>query len=152
MPTYVCSVAAGALTGSQKSKIARAIARVHTEATGAPAYLVQVIFDEKAASERFLGGEPAANHVWIRGDIRAGRTLSQRESLALNIVKGVSDITGIDAQSIWVYLCNLEPTDMVEYGHVLPRPGGEQEWFENLPKSLQNHLANLGAKKDESSR
>src|SRR5258705_5721674 len=63
---------------------------------------------------------------------------AQRQFLSL------SQIAGINEDSIWVYLCNLEPTDMVEYGHVLPAPGDEQAWFENLPQSLKDYLAGLG--------
>jgi hypothetical protein len=41
-------------------------------------------------------------------------------------------------------VCNLAPTDMVEYGHVLPKPGDETAWFGHLPKSLQDYMKNLG--------
>jgi hypothetical protein len=33
---------------------------------------------------------------------------------------------------------------MIEYGHVLPEPGKEKEWFEALPESLKVYLAKLG--------
>jgi hypothetical protein len=33
---------------------------------------------------------------------------------------------------------------MVEYGHVLPKPGEEQSWFESLPLSLRKYLESLG--------
>jgi phenylpyruvate tautomerase PptA (4-oxalocrotonate tautomerase family) len=144
MPTYVCSTPAGALTSEQKKTIAKSICRNHSDATGAPQFFVQVIFDEKDANARFLGGEATPGHFWIRGDIRAGRTEAQREKLMLSIMKDVSRIAGIEEDSIWVYLCNLEPTDMVEYGHVLPKPGGEKAWFEGLPDSLKTYLARLG--------
>ncbi len=62
------------------------------------------------------------------------KLLSLRQSLAF-------------MDSIWVYLCNLEPTDMVEYGHVLPAPGDEQAWFEKLPQPLKDYLAGLGTNK-----
>lgn len=51
-------------------------------------------------------------------------------------------------EEIWVYLCNLEPTDMLEYGHVLPQPGEEADWFNRLPKPLRDYLAQLGTTKD----
>jgi hypothetical protein len=38
MPTYVCSVPAGSLTIAQKTAVAEAIARIHSEATGAPQF------------------------------------------------------------------------------------------------------------------
>ena len=147
MPTYVCSVPKGLLTAAQKTAIAEAISRIHSEATGAPQFFVQVIIDENQSADRFLGGRLTASHIWIRGDIRAGRTKEQREKLILNIMKEVSRITALDENSIWIYLCNLEPTDMIEYGHVLPAPGEEQAWFEKLPQSLQDYLAGLGANK-----
>src|SRR4029077_12124342 len=87
MPTYVCSVPAGSLTITQKTAVAEAIARIHSEATGTPQFLVQVIIDENQSVDRFLGGQLTTNHVWIRGDIRAGRTEEQREQLMLHIIR-----------------------------------------------------------------
>jgi phenylpyruvate tautomerase PptA (4-oxalocrotonate tautomerase family) len=57
MPTYVCSVPAGSLTITQKTAIAEAIARIHSEATEAPRFFVQVIIDENQSVDRFLGGQ-----------------------------------------------------------------------------------------------
>jgi len=144
MPTYVCSVPAGSLNATQKVLIAQAITRVHSESTGAPQFFVQVIIDENKPVDRFLGGHRSGNHVWIRGDIRAGRTEDQRKTLMVHIVKEVSQIAGIGEESIWVYLCNLEPTDMLEYGYILPAPGNEKAWFDRLPQSLRDYLAGLG--------
>ncbi len=110
---------------------------------------MQVVIDENATADRYLGGEPASDQIWIRGDIRSGRTVDQRSSLMLAIMRDVSRIAGVDEASIWVYLCNLEPTDMVEYGHVLPLPGQEQAWFDGLPKNLRDYLVSLGTKKGE---
>ena len=46
---------------------------------------MQVVFDEKDAGARFLGGEATPGHIWIRGDIRAGRSDAQRQKLMLSI-------------------------------------------------------------------
>jgi phenylpyruvate tautomerase PptA (4-oxalocrotonate tautomerase family) len=143
MPTYVCSVPPGILSEDQKTRIAVAISHRHSEATGAPSFFVQVVIEESESTRRYLGGELTNAHIWIRGDIRAGRSEQTRQQLMLNIMKDVSSIASIREEAIWVYLCNLEPTDMVEYGHVLPQPGGEQGWFENLPPSLQKYLKAL---------
>jgi phenylpyruvate tautomerase PptA (4-oxalocrotonate tautomerase family) len=145
MPTYVCSVPPGILSEDQKTRIAVAISHHHREATGAPSFFVQVVIEESESTRRYLGGELTNAHIWIRGDIRAGRSEQTRQQLMLNIMKDVSSIASIREEAIWVYLCNLEPTDMVEYGHVLPQPGGEQGWFESLPPSLQKYLKALGA-------
>ena len=148
MPTYVCAVPPKFLSDDQKNQIAAAISHRHGEATGAPSFFVQVVIEESWSARRYLGGEPADHHIWIRGDIRAGRPQEVRGRLMLSIMKDVSAIAKVREESIWVYLCNLEPTDMVEYGHLLPPPGKEQEWFESLPASLQSYLKGLGAKKE----
>jgi phenylpyruvate tautomerase PptA (4-oxalocrotonate tautomerase family) len=146
VPTYVCSVPPKTLSDDQKDQIAAAIGRRHSEATGAPSFFVQVVIEESDTTRRYLGGKLSGAHIWIRGDIRAGRSEAVRSALILAITEDVSVIAAVPAASIWVYLCNLEPTDMVEFGHVLPRPGEEQLWFEGLPPALQSYLSGLGAK------
>jgi phenylpyruvate tautomerase PptA (4-oxalocrotonate tautomerase family) len=148
VPTYVCSVPPKSLSNDQKDQIAAAIGRRHSEATGAPSFFVQVVIEESDTTRRYLGGELSGGHIWIRGDIRAGRSEAVRGALMLAIMKDVSAIAALPEASIWVYLCNLEPTDMVEFGHVLPRPGEEQAWFESLPSALQTYLNRLGAKRE----
>jgi phenylpyruvate tautomerase PptA (4-oxalocrotonate tautomerase family) len=147
VPTYVCSVPAKKLTSSQKSEIAKSISNRHSEATGAPPFFVQVVISE-TEHDRYLGGQKTSDHIWVRSDIRAGRTETAREKMMLKIMEDISRITQISQEHIWVYVCNLAPTDMVEYGHVLPLPGTEKEWFENLPGSLQHYLNSLGTTKD----
>lgn len=143
MPTYVCSVPVDLLSGDQKHAVAEAISRIHGAATGAPTYLAQVVFDECAAGSRYLGGTPANGHIWIRGDIRAGRSEEVRKTVALRIMQAVAEITGAEPSDIWVYICNLAPTDMIEYGQVLPLPGQEQAWFDALPAALRSRLSFL---------
>jgi phenylpyruvate tautomerase PptA (4-oxalocrotonate tautomerase family) len=148
MPTYVCFVPPKSLSDDQKDQIAAAIGRRHSEATGAPPFFVQVVIQESDTTRRYLGGELSGAHIWVRGDIRAGRSESVRSALMLAIMKDVSAIAAVPEASIWVYLCNLEPTDMVEFGHMLPAPGDEQAWFEGLPPDLQTYLTGLGAKRE----
>lgn len=148
MPTYVCSVPSGSFTDDQKAAAAEAISRIHSEETGAPPYFVQVVMEEKKPRERFLGGVLVSNQIWIRGDIRAGRTKAQRKKMMLRIMSEISQISGVKNDDIWVYLCNLEPTDMVEYGNVLPNAGEEKMWYDGLPNSLKEYLASLGTTKE----
>ena len=67
----------------------------------------------------------------------------------LGIVQAVSEISGVEESAIWVYLCNLAPDDMVEYGRVLPPPGQEQAWFEALPAELQRYLTSIRMPNDK---
>lgn len=43
----------------------------------------------------------------------------------------------------WVYLNELAHKDMLEFGHVLAKPGDEQGWFEDLPSDLRDHMVAL---------
>ena len=100
MPTYVCVVKAGLLNNQQKQRIASAITRLHSETTGAPTWLVQVVIDENEQRQRYLSGQPADHQIWIRGDIRAGRTSEQRQRLMLGIVQAVSEISAEIARAL----------------------------------------------------
>jgi len=148
MPTYVCSVPENSVDDRQKAAIAEAISRIHSEETGAPNFFCQINMEEKKPTDRFLGPSLASSQIWIRGDIRGGRTEAQRTRIMLRIMQEVSRITGVKDQDIWVYLCNLSPTDMVEYGRVLPRPGDETAWFDHLPESLQDYMKKLGTTRE----
>jgi hypothetical protein len=41
------------------------------------------------------------------------------------MMQDISLVTSVRQENVWIYLCNLDPTDMIEYGHVLPAPGRE---------------------------
>ncbi len=62
----------------------------------------------------------------------------------LNIKADISGITGINTSDIWIYLNNIEAENMLEYGYILPPPGGEALWFNELPEYLQERLKSLG--------
>ena len=90
MPTYVCSAATGRLTPAQKAEIVRSITAIHHEETGAPRYLVQVIFYDLAPDSHYVAGQLApADQIWVRGDIRGGRTNEQKSQMLRRIMQGV---------------------------------------------------------------
>ena len=56
----------------------------------------------------------------------------------------VRDTTAAGPPSVvWVYLNELAHNDMLEFGHVLAKPGDEQSWFEDLPSDLRDHMVAL---------
>ncbi len=144
MPTYVCSVPNRRLDDAQKQAIATSITDSHSRVTGAPPFFVQVIVEEQGDAQRYIGGLASTDFVWIRVDMRAGRSSEQRAQLMLDIMNDVSRISGIAAENVWINLCMLEPTDMVEYARVLPGPGDEQDWVETLPAQVRERLRSLG--------
>ena len=141
MPTYVCFTYADRLTPGQKERIAKVITQVHSEEAVAPSYLVQVVFQSLLPSQHFVGGAPGPQgQIWIRGDIRAGRTEAQRTRLQLRLAEEVGAIADSAPDDLWIYLNEMQPSNMMEFGYLLPEPGAEAEWFLALPEALRDRL------------
>jgi phenylpyruvate tautomerase PptA (4-oxalocrotonate tautomerase family) len=141
MPTYVCSAAVGRLTPAQKAEIVNRIATIHHEETGAPRYLVLVIFHDLAPGNCYLGDRPApADQIWIRGDIRSGRTNEQKSQMLRRIMHDVGRASGATEDAVWVYLSDLPAENLTEYGRILPPPGKEDAWFSSLPDATRERL------------
>ena len=54
----------------------------------------------------------------------------------INIIK-------IQEDKIWIYLQDLPPEQMIEYGEILPQSGKEKKWFESLPAVLKKRLKKI---------
>ncbi|KQS60785.1 4-oxalocrotonate tautomerase [Geodermatophilus sp. Leaf369] len=144
MPTYTCWSESGLVGPEQKQAVATALTEIHHEVAVAPRYFVQVIFTELVPGSVFLAGQPATRgHVWIRADIRAGRTVEQKRALLERITVEVGAILGLPPEEVWVYVCDIPGSSIAEHGRVLPEPGGEDAWFDALPPDLQERLAAL---------
>lgn len=144
MPTYVCSAATGRLTSDQKAEIVRSVTAIHHEETGAPRYLVQVIFYDLAPDSHYVAGQlAAADQIWVRGDIRGGRTNEQKNRMLRRIMQGISRASGAAEDAVWVYLSDIPAENIAEYGRVLPPPGQEDAWLLSLPDALRERLRSL---------
>lgn len=141
MPTYTCTAGEGLLDRQQKSSIADAITKAHSEITGAPSYFAQVIFQEVPEGDHFIGGR-ALEHdqVFVYGRIRAGRSAVDRSTLIRRITDEVSNLAKLPTFSVWVYLLELPAAAMVEFGHVLPEPGNEPDWNDELPSKDRERM------------
>jgi phenylpyruvate tautomerase PptA (4-oxalocrotonate tautomerase family) len=144
MPTYVCYAHRGQLTAQRKADIAAGIAQIHSRFTGAPVWFSQCVFHELESGDHFIGDQPAPpDGVWVYGHIRAERSPSAREHILLAIRDHLMRVLHIPESVVWVYLNELSHNDMVEFGHVLPRPGDEQNWVDDLPAELRDQVAGL---------
>lgn len=144
MPTYVCRSRPGVLTDDARAALAGRITAVHATATSAPPSFVQVIFDDLPAGSHHIGGRPAdPRSVFVHGHIRTGRAAEVRTSVVRGVRDAVTAVTGLPADVVWVYLSEIPPAQMIEFGRVLPEPGGEQEWTDALPERLRAHLRDL---------
>lgn len=144
MPTYNCWSETGVVPPESRQHVATALTEIHHEVALAPRFFVQVIFNEVAPGSLFLAGRPAeTGHLWIRADIRSGRTDEQKRELLERITNEVGALLGLPPESVWVYLSDIPGASVAEYGRPLPSPGQEGEWFASLPTELQQRLSPL---------
>ena len=146
MPTYIVTACVKDLTQESKHKIAQQITQSHHEATGAQRFFAEVIFRLVDREDFFIGGKPLKDDsVFIHGHIRAGRSITQKSDLMKRIVGSVADAANIPTRSIWIYINDIAPELMIEFGHVLPQPGEESLWLQGLPEEDRKYLLELGS-------
>ncbi|MGE7418147.1 tautomerase family protein [Methylobacterium tarhaniae] len=140
MPTYVISTAKD-ITHELRARIVESITAIHSVKATAPRYFVQVIFNKVEPGSIFIGGEAASpDYVWVRADIRAGRTPEQKARMLRRIMQETSDILAISDQDVWVYISDIPAHGVLEFGNVLPEPGDEEKWLASLPSDLREKL------------
>ena len=144
MPTYIVTAPAGRLTAAERQNIASDITEIHQQVTGAQSFFAQVFFQETAAGTHFMGGVPVKDPgIFVHGHIRAGRTAAQKRDLLKRIVDALALRTGVKKHLLWAYVNELPPEQMVEYGHVLPEPGDEENWLASLPAADRAYMRGL---------
>ena len=129
MPIYQCAAPAGLLTSVMKAQIATAITDAHVEATGAPRVFVHVFFNELPPGVAYSAGEIDTKISGIQGAIRAGRPLGVKQKLIKQISADWSKITGQPEKQVLAGLSEIDSDVTMEYGLILPHPGGETQWF-----------------------
>ena len=58
-------------------------------------------------------------------------------------MKSLIQNSKVKKDNIWIYLEELLPEQMIEYGHVLPKSGKEKEWFNNLSEPFKKRLIKI---------
>lgn len=146
MPTYTLTVPKDRLDPEQKARVAAEITRVHNQVTGAATFFAQVVIHEVAPGCYFVGGKPlAGEQMFLHGQIRTGRSAQDRKRLLLALHGAVADAAGAEPGGVWVYLVDVPASDMIEYGHILPEPGGEATWMMGLPDADRERMRSVGA-------
>jgi phenylpyruvate tautomerase PptA (4-oxalocrotonate tautomerase family) len=145
MPTYTVTTANVVLTSAQEREIAAAITDAHHQNTGAPGFFAQVLFVALPERKHYIGGKlNSTPHIYIHGLIRAGRSAAAKTGLIQQIALKVREIAGVGAEDIWVYVQDIPPEQMVEFGRVLPAPGAEAQWQKDLSPGKRQQLADAG--------
>ena len=144
MPTYTVKYSNFKLSSKQKKLIANGITKTHSKFTGANTFFAQVIFEKNEKSSHFMGGKLVKNkEIFLNGQIRAGRTLVIKKKLILGLREVLTQNTKLKKDFVWVYLEDLPPQQMIEYGEILPKSGKEKKWFKSLSTSLRKRLKRL---------
>ena len=145
MPTYTVTTANVSMTTAQQSEIATVITEAHHQNTGAPGFFVQVLFVVLPEQKHYIGGQPNVTpHIYVHGLIRAGRSPAAKGGLIRQIAEKASQIAGVGTEDIWVYVQDIPPEQMIEFGRVLPEPGAEEQWRKGLSQLKRQQLAAAG--------
>ena len=144
MPTYTVRNSNFNLTSKQQKKLAEGITKVHNVVTGANTYFAQVIFNKIKKNNLFMGGKKVNERtLFLLGQIRSGRTKKIKDKLILELKKILVKSTKLNDTQIWVYIIDIPPSQMIEYGAVLPDSGKEKQWFNSLSSGLRKKLSKL---------
>ena len=144
MPTYTVTNSNFNLSSKQQKKLAEGITKVHNIVTGANTYFAQVIFNKTKKNNHFMGGKKVAEpSLFLMGLIRAGRSKEVKDKLISDLRDVLVKNSKLDEAQVWVYINDLPPSQMIEYGAVLPESGKEKEWFANLSTKLKKKLSTL---------
>ena len=144
MPTYTVWSEADTISIKSRAAIASVLTEAHHAVTGAPRYFAQVLFPEVQKGSVFVGGRALTEgHIWVRADIRSGRTADQKRTLIDRVMEEIGNATGVAQAHIWVYINEISGENMSEWGQVLPQPGGEDRWHEALPEEIKETLRDL---------
>ena len=144
MPTYTVTNSNFKLNEQQKRKIAKRITDIHSKVTKANTYFAQIIFNKTKDNDHFMGGKKVKEpQLFLYGQIRAGRTSKIKTKLILELRNILIKESKLDETQVWVYILDLTPSQMIEYGAILPKSGQENKWFKNLSSKLKNKLLAL---------
>ena len=144
MPTYTIKYSNINLSKKQKHAIANDITNAHSKYTGANTFFAQVMFQKNEKDAHFIGGKLIkTKEIFLNGQIRAGRTSKVKKQLILGLRKILIKNTKLQSNFVWVYLEDLLPDQMIEYGEVLPKSGQEKKWFNSLSPTLKKKLKQM---------
>tara|TARA_Y100000591_G_scaffold75824_1_gene63256 strand:- start:90 stop:530 length:441 start_codon:yes stop_codon:yes gene_type:complete len=144
MPTYTIRYSNFNISKKNMEKIARGVTEAHNIATGANSFFAQVIFEKNSNGSHFMGGKIVnSKEIFLNGQIRSGRTNEIKQNLLNELMKSLIQNSNLKKDNIWIYLEELLPEQMIEYGNILPKSGEEKKWFNNLSKPLKKRLTKI---------
>jgi hypothetical protein len=105
--------------------------------------------EQRKPGNYFLGGTKLdCDQIFVHGTIREGRPTDMKDALMARLTADIAVASQMKLNCVWVYLMELSPSQMVEFGHVLPLHGGEVEWSAALPEAEKARLEKIGIRKE----
>ena len=102
------------------------------------------MFQKNEKKSHFMGGKLVkTREIFLNGQIRSGRTSKIKKQLILGLRKILIKNTKLQSDFVWVYLEDLLPDLMIEYGEILPKSGQEKKWFNAISPSLRKRLKKM---------
>ena len=127
MPIYLLTIKKNCSTERQRAQIAYCITQVHVDVTGAPIQFVNTFFDEQADQQAGFSPLPAGKIIHVNGNIRAGRTKSDKAEMVNRISQGTVDALNCSWDEVSVTLRSGPASHGMEGGKILPEPGSAEE-------------------------
>jgi phenylpyruvate tautomerase PptA (4-oxalocrotonate tautomerase family) len=153
MPAFKVIVPEGRLSSEQKARVAAAVGRTYKELTGVPESLTQVIFIEVKNGNYFVGSVPLdTDQISVEGHLRTGRGVEAKRSLVGRIVEAVAQAAAMPKSHVWAHLVDMPATQIVEFGRVVPEPGGEAAWITALSEAERKEIGPSAASIGQVSR
>ena len=75
--------------------------------------------------------------------IKKGMAKKTKDRLISDLKNIIVKTSKLDETQVWVYIIDLPPSQMIEYGAVLPESGREKQWFMGLSNKLKKKLSAL---------
>ena len=80
------------------------------------------------------------NHLALGNKLKPSEVAKVKKKLIVGLREIIKNNTRLNKDNIWVYILDLKPSQMIEYGEILPKSGGEKKWFKNLNINLKKKL------------
>ncbi|MEI9923799.1 MAG: hypothetical protein WDN50_10105 [Bradyrhizobium sp.] len=123
--------------------------RAHGDATGAPYYFVRITFNEVNPVTITLAGRYSipTRYSCTARSAKVGPT-EMKDTLMACLATDVAIASLMQPNCVWVYLSEIPPNQMIEFGRVLPLHGKEAEWSAALPQAEKVRLDKIGIRKE----
>ncbi|MCV6576667.1 MAG: tautomerase family protein [Cohaesibacter sp.] len=120
MPLYMCNAVSGTISAKAKAEIARDITDIHCAITQSPRYFVHAFFFDDSPAKPIHG-----KYVFLFGNIKKGRTASQKAELVKLIKASIHKHTGIARNAIVAAMADVPANWVMEGGKMLSETGPE---------------------------